>query len=414
MDRRDVRRGGAGAGGWSRRRRRRPAPTRSRSATTRRRGAAAPLDGLSFPSFGTYVYGGVYGASAASAATAATSTRRSTASRATARATSRRGSSSRRRRRRSRRHGRPRLLRGPERAVRLAGRHALRDPGERAAGDARRVLAGVRLQRGGDRSVDGDRGREPARGSAASRRSRDRGHRGLRRRPDVRAGGVAGAAPCPELGGDPCMAANHLYAMLVTLEDDSAPAAGTVSGPLVTPGVLAGWAAPRSTRPTPGRGSTRASHRRRRADRRAVGMGANGGRCVTLAGGARPLRFDWTVPCPLAAAARSRSTRARSRRAARRARSCHRRGRQRVDGWSGDDPHRQRAAGRDPADRAASRRSGQTLVAANGSWSPARDRVLLPVAALQRRRARLRADPGRDVASYAVGAADAYGSSRWP
>ena len=47
---------------------------------------------------------------------------------------------------------------------------------------------------------------------------------------------AGGGASCPELGSDPCIASNHLYAMVVTLEDDTAPTASGVGGTLFAPG----------------------------------------------------------------------------------------------------------------------------------------------------------------------------------
>src|SRR5579871_121580 len=49
-----------------------------------------------------------------------------------------------------------------------------------------------------------------------------------------------GSAVCPELGADPCLAANELYAMVVTLEDPTPPVASGVGGPLIGAGPLSG------------------------------------------------------------------------------------------------------------------------------------------------------------------------------
>jgi len=110
-----------------------------------------------------------------------------------------------------------------------------------------------------------------------------------------------GAAVCPEIGSDPCMASNRLYALLVTLEDDSAPIPGAVSGTLVDPGVLAGSAGVTFDATDTGSGLYLAEFV---VDGQQVAWASFGqdSRCAG-AGSAPPLRFDWNVPCPLAGTA---------------------------------------------------------------------------------------------------------------
>jgi hypothetical protein len=109
-------------------------------------------------------------------------------------------------------------------------------------------------------------------------------------------------ALCPELGGDYCIASNHLYAMVVQLEDDTAPSAGDVSGTLVTNGVLSGEVGVSFDATDTGSGLYSTSLT---VDGMAVAtntINSNGGHCVPLddPGGGAPLRFGWTVPCVLA------------------------------------------------------------------------------------------------------------------
>ena len=107
---------------------------------------------------------------------------------------------------------------------------------------------------------------------------------------------------CPELGGDSCIASNHLYAMVVGLEDDTAPAAGDVSGTLVSAGVLSGEAGVSFDATDTGSGLYSTSLAIDGATVLTNAINANGGHCVPLddpAPGA-PLRFGWAVPCVLA------------------------------------------------------------------------------------------------------------------
>ena len=110
-------------------------------------------------------------------------------------------------------------------------------------------------------------------------------------------------AVCPELNGDPCIASNHLYAMVVTLEDDTAPIAQNVSGTLVAPGVLAGPAEISFEATDTGSGLYSTSLAVDGTQLAGGAVAANGGRCASINGPSAVLRFDWTVPCELAGGA---------------------------------------------------------------------------------------------------------------
>ncbi len=115
-----------------------------------------------------------------------------------------------------------------------------------------------------------------------------------------------GGAFCPELLGDTCIASNHLYALVVTLEDDAPPVATDVSGTLIDPGVLAGVVGISVSATDVGSGLYSATIDVDGTPLPTARFGSNAGRCVgNPAGGngvpAGVLRFDWTVPCPLAA-----------------------------------------------------------------------------------------------------------------
>jgi hypothetical protein len=113
---------------------------------------------------------------------------------------------------------------------------------------------------------------------------------------------AGGGAVCPELGGNSCIASNHLYAMVVTLSDDSAPTPGEVSGTLVAPGVLSGDAGVSFDATDTGSGLYSAALTVDGAPVATGQIAANGGHCVALddPGDGAPLRFGWTVPCVLA------------------------------------------------------------------------------------------------------------------
>jgi hypothetical protein len=111
-----------------------------------------------------------------------------------------------------------------------------------------------------------------------------------------------GGAVCPELGGDYCIASNHLYAMVVTLNDDTAPTPGDVSGTLVAPGVLSGDVGVSFDATDSGSGLYSTALTVDGATVATSPIASNGGHCVALddPGNGAPLRFGWTVPCVLA------------------------------------------------------------------------------------------------------------------
>ncbi len=114
-----------------------------------------------------------------------------------------------------------------------------------------------------------------------------------------------GGAVCPELGGDPCIASNHLYALVATLEDDTAPTAEEVSGSLVEPGVLQGLVGVTFDATDTGSGLYRAAVIVDGTTVASEVIDANGGHCEPLdaASGGGVLRFGWAVPCALSASA---------------------------------------------------------------------------------------------------------------
>jgi hypothetical protein len=117
---------------------------------------------------------------------------------------------------------------------------------------------------------------------------------------------AGGGAVCPELGGDPCIAANHLYAMVVSLEDDTAPTASNVSGSLIVPGVLSGVVRVSFDATDTGSGLYSAALTVDGVAVSSAPIDPNGGRCSAIDGPGSSglqtgvLRFEWAVPCALA------------------------------------------------------------------------------------------------------------------
>jgi len=115
-----------------------------------------------------------------------------------------------------------------------------------------------------------------------------------------------GGAICPELGSDPCIASNHLYAMVVTLADDSAPTASNVGGTLVAPAVISGVAEVSFAATDTGSGLYSAAVTVDGVVLARSLIDGNDARCVPIDGpgsnGAPTavMRFSWTVPCALA------------------------------------------------------------------------------------------------------------------
>ena len=115
-----------------------------------------------------------------------------------------------------------------------------------------------------------------------------------------------GGASCPELGSDPCIAGNDLYAMVVTLEDDTAPTVSSVGGTLVAPGAIAGVADVDFAATDTGSGLYSAAVMVDGVTLARSLVDGNDPRCVPIdgpgsAGAATAvMRFSWTVPCALA------------------------------------------------------------------------------------------------------------------
>ena len=116
---------------------------------------------------------------------------------------------------------------------------------------------------------------------------------------------AGGGAACPELNGDPCIASNHLYAMVVTLEDATAPPAENVSGSLVGLGVLAGVAGVSFDAADTGSGLYSEALAVDGVTLASKPIDADAGRCTPIDGPGSTgeqtgvLRFDWAVPCVL-------------------------------------------------------------------------------------------------------------------
>ena len=111
---------------------------------------------------------------------------------------------------------------------------------------------------------------------------------------------AGGIAACPELGADPCMAANDLYAMVVTLDDSIAPLTSGVTGSLTGAGALTGPAQLTFDATDTGSGLYLVSAVIDGRLVEQVPFASNGGRCASLGDGdGATLRFDWAVPCVL-------------------------------------------------------------------------------------------------------------------
>jgi len=221
-------------------------------------------------------------------------------------------------------------------------------------------------------------------------------------------------ASCPELGGDPCIAANRLYAMVVTLEDDTPPSVADVSGTLVTPGVLAGVAGIAFHATDSGSGLYTASLA---VDGASVVQGPlayGADRCVPIDGPGSSglqtgvLRFDWAVPCPLSGG-----------------------GTLELDTTTlHDGPHTVLVTATDAAGNSATAWSGtiqtdnapqggipqisgaaqqgQTLSATPGGWSPAPSALAYQWERCDAAGGDCAAIPGATAAAYTATAADAY------
>ena len=297
---------------------------------------------------------------------------------------------------------------GAEHLLRVAGRHDPRRSPRAAAGDARRLLAGVRLRARRHRPATeldaGERDRvQRPRGD-----QRRRGDRGLRRRPDLRGRRQRRSVrrSAPTRAWPPTTSTRSL----VTLEDDTAP----------IPGARQRRARhARRARRLRGRvrrrdrhrvGALRGGDRGRRPDRRRARLRRQRRPLRRRAAPASPLRFDWNVPCPLAGSGDVTFDTADARR--RRARG--ERDRHRRRGQHGDRLERRRST---PTTRrragsrrsTATRRSGRRSSRRAAAGRRRRPRSPTSGCAAMRAARACTTIPGATTPSYTVAPADAYG-----
>ncbi|MGH2850006.1 MAG: hypothetical protein ACRDLP_05260, partial [Solirubrobacteraceae bacterium] len=223
-------------------------------------------------------------------------------------------------------------------------------------------------------------------------------------------GVVGGPVTCPELAGDGCLAANHLYAMVVTLDDTSAPSASNVSGTLVGSGPLSGPVGVSFDAADTGSGLYSASLDVDGAVVASTSLGSNGGRCVSLGDGDPGLlRFDWTVPCPLAASGTlgfDTSALADGPHSA--AVTVTDAAQNTTVAWSGTIDTLNAPQGGRPAVLGQAQ-VGRTLTVDVGSWAPAPTAFAYQWLRCNASGASCVSIPGASGASYTVGVADAYG-----
>ncbi len=221
---------------------------------------------------------------------------------------------------------------------------------------------------------------------------------------------AGGGASCPELGGDPCIVSNHLYAMVVTLEDDSAPTAANVSGSLIAPGAISGTAGLSFDATDTGAGLYSAALQVDGVTVASSPIGSDGGRCEPIddPAGVGTLRFDWAVPCLLSGSGSLELDT-----------STLHDGSHRVVAtvtdaagnsstvWSGTIETDNAPQGGVPQ-ILGDPRQGQTLVAAAGSWSPAASGFSYQWERCDAAGSGCAAIPGATASSYTLGAADDY------
>jgi hypothetical protein len=224
-----------------------------------------------------------------------------------------------------------------------------------------------------------------------------------------------GGAVCPELGGDQCIASNHLYALVVTLDDDVAPTASDVSGPLISSAVISGAAAVSFDATDVGSGLYSAGLTVDGTQLVSASLGSNGGHCTPIdlpgSGESAPsvVRFAWTVPCPPAASGTLMLDTASL-----------------LDGvhqlqvtltdaagnvapiWTGTIDTNNAPQGGAPTIYGYAQQ-GQTLVADAGSWTPQPSGYGYQWERCDAQGDACAAIPGANGSAYTVGAADAYG-----
>ncbi|HEX4035141.1 MAG TPA: hypothetical protein VHX66_11920 [Solirubrobacteraceae bacterium] len=113
----------------------------------------------------------------------------------------------------------------------------------------------------------------------------------------------SGGGQCPELGSDPCIATNHIYALIVTLEDDTAPTASALGGSLIEPETLSGTVAVAFEGQDTGSGLASAAVSVDGAVVATSDFGGDPAKCDPLSPASTnaPALFAWSVPCPLIA-----------------------------------------------------------------------------------------------------------------
>ena len=221
---------------------------------------------------------------------------------------------------------------------------------------------------------------------------------------------AGGIAACPELGADPCMAANDLYAMVVTLSDTTAPLTSGVTGSLPGAGVLTGPAALTFDATDTGSGLYLVSAVVDGHLVEQVPFDSDGGRCASLGDGdAGILRFDWAVPCVLsgpgsltldtaALADGSHDVQITVQDAAGNS----------APVWSGTILTRNAPQGGSPQ-ISGTPQVGRTLTTSAGDWSPAPSAYVYQWWRCDAAGAGCVAIAGASSSSYAVTAADRYG-----
>jgi hypothetical protein len=233
------------------------------------------------------------------------------------------------------------------------------------------------------------------------------------------AGGLScaagGGAICPELGGDPCIASNHLYAMVVALTDNTAPTASNVSGTLVGPGAIAGVADVSFAATDTGSGLYSAAVTVDGVTLASTLVSANNGRCVAIdgpgSGGVQSgvLRFGWTAPCLLAGSGTlSLDTSVLHDGAHSVIVSVSDAAANTATVWSGTINTRNAPQGGVPQ-IFGDAQQGQTLVAGTGHWSPAPTAYAYQWEHCDAAGSNCAAILGATAPAYAATAADAYG-----
>jgi hypothetical protein len=217
-------------------------------------------------------------------------------------------------------------------------------------------------------------------------------------------------ALCPELGGDPCIASNLIYAMVVTLQDDTAPSASNVSGSLIAPGSLSGTVDVSFDATDAGSGVYSTSLSVDGATVASAPVDTAGGHCVPIdpPGSTPALRFAWTVPCQLSASGTlAFDTSALPDGAHSATVTVSDAAGNVATVWSGTI-HTDNAPQGGSPQVYGSPQQGQTLIAATGSWSPAPTSYAYQWQRCAPSGTSCVAIPGATAAAYTLAAADDY------